>query len=694
MRKNYFILLAFLLLASVRAGAQAWEWAKKVNNAQNLRIVSDGADHIYVSGVFIKSCNIPGASLSAADSAVFIAKYSDSGQLLWHKEIEALQLDLNALQFHNDEIWIGGWFKGILHAGQQFLSSGGTDIFIARINSDGDYTFIKTDGGPDNELLMTMTVYDSYLLCGGSYTGTTHLGDHILTSLGHDAKRNAFFAKYSLDGTVRWAKAIRAMDNNSWGGLKYVKSDPSGSIYVLGNLEGRMNLGGADTSFGYCEPLIKYDAEGNLDRVFFCSGGYAQWVSGMEFDEEGNIYIVKSVGGNHSWDGTRLTKYTSSGQVIWNKTVGGGNDYGPEGGCMPKAMALKNGRIYITGNYQGRITLPGNDILSDRGTFVFKYDLDGNLLMVRNTNGGDLSATGFIDADNSGNIYVAGAVANNSTCFGDVMFSGEEPFFLVMAKLSNSMQESRPSIVLENEHYSGCTGGNVNISARIRNVTMIKWYLPGGYTPYSAEEYVFMANPWRKYDSAGVYSAYVVISNSMYRDSFAYHDLVTINSPEAPVINVMNGMLQCITQSDSVRAYSWYKNDLLISSGMELNAIWPSGKGDYQVRVEYINQCFAWSELYNYEPGRANNNIMANSNDLLVTPNPGNGDFDIHFPAELKSRSMQIRLLDISGRVIEKKLVECCQGRESFKVHGIAKGVYLLTVESDNIVLRQKVVVQ
>lgn len=179
----------------------------------------------------------------------------------------------------------------------------------------------------------------------------------------------------------------------------------------------------------------------------------------------------------------------------------------------------------------------------------------------------------------------------------------------------------------------------------------------------------------------------------MYRDSFAYHDVIHINSPEAPAISLSSGMLICTTREDSVRQYEWFMNKQGLSSETS-NTCQLMGPGEYTVRVRYANNCRAVSAPFVYTGALAANEQVTDNHTLLVVPNPGSGDFDIHLPTEMKSRQVQIVLMDFAGRVVEKKLVECGEGREPLQVRGIAKGVYFLVVDGAGMVLREKVVVQ
>ena len=147
---------------------------------------------------------------------------------------------------------------------------------------------------------------------------------------------------------------------------------------------------------------------GNLNEVF-------NKITNTAFDEEGNIYVYGTMGGNARLDGEMLmfssnsdvittsehsillAKFDTSGTMLWYKVIKCQGDYW----SIPKWMTVKNDRIYITGItgmwsdrnywlYYIDTLITKADVLSlppserkppykrSRWTFFSQLDLDGN----------------------------------------------------------------------------------------------------------------------------------------------------------------------------------------------------------------------------------------------------------------------------------------------------------------------------
>ncbi len=111
-----------------------------------------------------------------------------------------------------------------------------------------------------------------------------------------------------------------------------------------------------------------------------------------------------------------IVKYDSSGNVLWAKSAGGGND------DKGKGVAIDlSGNIIVTGSFRSD-TITFSYLLANAGNeniFIVKYDPSGNILWSKSAGG-----TGFYDAANSittdgdGNIIIAGDFGSNSIPFG------------------------------------------------------------------------------------------------------------------------------------------------------------------------------------------------------------------------------------------------------------------------------------
>ncbi|MES2619586.1 MAG: SBBP repeat-containing protein [Bacteroidota bacterium] len=134
----------------------------------------------------------------------------------------------------------------------------------------------------------------------------------------------------------------------------------------------------------------------------------------VTMDENGNAYVTGNIAGRADFSGTFyqgrglydvfIAKYDPQGNVVWVKTAGGTAD--DEG----KSIRYSKNFIYVTGYFKGSATFATTNLTSqgDADVFVAKYDLDGNLMWVRQASGAGKDYGSSIDVDLSGNVYVAG----------------------------------------------------------------------------------------------------------------------------------------------------------------------------------------------------------------------------------------------------------------------------------------------
>ena len=175
-----------------------------------------------------------------------------------------------------------------------------------------------------------------------------------------------------------------------------VAVDAQGNIVVIGCTR---CFGEGDEDFF----IMKYDSNGNNIWDKTAGGGSYDEGSGVAVDSDDNIIVTgvtKSFGAGLTdvW----TIKYDPDGNLIWNKTAGGGSYDGGSG----IAVDWDN-NIIVTG-WTSSFGLEGNDV------WTIKYDPDGNILWNKTLDQslGDVGRSVAVDSYN--NIVVAGV----TTSFG------------------------------------------------------------------------------------------------------------------------------------------------------------------------------------------------------------------------------------------------------------------------------------
>ncbi|MEP1906348.1 MAG: SBBP repeat-containing protein, partial [Nitratireductor sp.] len=259
-------------------------WAKNVGGTSSdtsYSIEVDSSGNSYVTGNFSGTADFdPGAGTanltSAGSSDVFIAKYDSDGALAWAKNVSGTSGDegYSISVDSSGNSYVTGFFQGTADfdpgAGTTDLTSaGGSDVFIAKYNSDGALVWAKNVGGTSYDQGQSISVDssgNSYVT--GYFQGTADFdpgaGTANLTSAGGS---DGFIAKYDSDGNFVSVVAQTPGGGSSGGGLTVTDQT---SEDVTGTATGRTLVNNTDdTATG---ALVSNTGNGNVVTATLPSG--------------------------------------------------------------------------------------------------------------------------------------------------------------------------------------------------------------------------------------------------------------------------------------------------------------------------------------------------------------------------------------------------------------------------------------
>ncbi len=190
---SMMILIALLPLSNSTTHAQAPEflWAVSAGGtfSSGYSIATDGLGNIFVTGHFIGMATFGDTTLtSAGGSDIFIAKYDGDGNFLWVEQAGGTDTDVGrAIAMDGSgNIVVTGNFNGIATFGSTTLTSdGGSDIFIAKYDGDGNLLWVDHAGGTTQDFGGGIATDGSgNIVVTGTFSGTAFFGDTTLTSAG------------------------------------------------------------------------------------------------------------------------------------------------------------------------------------------------------------------------------------------------------------------------------------------------------------------------------------------------------------------------------------------------------------------------------------------------------------------------------------------------------------------------------
>ncbi|MEP7237892.1 MAG: gliding motility-associated C-terminal domain-containing protein [Ferruginibacter sp.] len=379
--KGIFTTLLLLVLYSVTVLSQTvkldWANAMPGNSYDACKAIAlDNEGSVYATGYFSTTVDFDAGpnvfnlnSVNAEDA--FISKYDSSGKLIWAKGIGDFRYQAGfAITLDTAKnIYVTGIFFGTTDFDPgpgvtNLTSAGNEDIFVCKYDNNGNFIWAKRFGGPTNDFCNAIILDKSgNIFINGYFENTADFdpgtGTFNLTSAG---STDIFVCKLTNSGNLIWAKSI----------------------------------GGPLSDVAYD---IGLDDQNNV----YSTGFY--WAT-VDFDPGPATFNLSS---DALGDGYAL-KLNANGDFITAARMGGDSRVR----CISLKLDKAN-HIYITGHFDGSADFDpgtGTQLLTspvdDDDIFVAKYDLNFNLVWVKQIGGPSFQKVFDIDADAADNIYITG----------------------------------------------------------------------------------------------------------------------------------------------------------------------------------------------------------------------------------------------------------------------------------------------
>src|ERR1035437_94944 len=366
-------------------------------------IKTDVSGSILVTGYFYSqsiafgSTTLINANSTGLEDDIFIVKYDPSGNVLWAQRAGGVGSDAGygISTDSNKNILLTGEFRSsiIIFGNDTLTNSGGScmggchDIFIAKYDSYGNVLWAKRNGGiyDDDGSSISTDVNGNVLITGYFKSPQIILSsDTLINAVNTGNSYDMFIAKYSPSGNLLWAKRAGGTSNDmAWG----TTADNSGNVIVTGYFGsstitfGNDTLTNADNSGNTVDVfVVKYDTSGK-ELWAKRAGGISNDIAwAISTDTNGNVITtgdfestaivfgidtLKNAGGSDIF----VSKYSSSGNVIWGKSAGGTN-----GDIGYGIVADKNGSVLLTGYFSSPTIAFGSTVLTNT-TGSGYYDL-------------------------------------------------------------------------------------------------------------------------------------------------------------------------------------------------------------------------------------------------------------------------------------------------------------------------------
>jgi PKD repeat protein len=597
MKKILFTILATIFSYYIQA--QNFEWAKTMGGSGNddfsRSIAVDNSGNVYTTGYFNGIADFdPGIGTYnltwGGYHDIFISKLDNNGDFVWAKRIGGASTDMGysiAIDLSGN-VYTTGYFNGTVDfdpgAGTANLTSnGGSDIFISKLDSNGNYVWAKNMGSNSSDIGNSLAIDASgNVYSTGTFSGTADFdpgtGTFNLTSVGNV---DIFISKLDSNGNFVWAKNIGGTSED----IAYsVTIDASDNVYTTGHFSGTAdfdpNLGVANliSAGGYDIFVSKLDSNGNFvwaknmggnsndigysivtdiyNNVHF--SGYFQGTS--DFDPGLGVMNLTSAGGYDIF----ISKLDSNGNLLWVKSMGANSsDYG-----LSLTLDI-SGNVYTTGFYLGTVDFnPGVGVfnLTSQGSqdiFISKLDANGNFIWAKSMGGVSTDYGYAITLDASENIYTTGdfrGTADFDPGVGVFNLTGAGNVDIFVQKMSQCNISSGYSFVYNgNYSFTNTSSGNFNQS---------HWSFGDGNTSTSI-------NPNHTFSANGTFIVVLTVNDSVFNGNcFDYFiDTITVSGVVSPAQCAAGFVMYPDTSTGNITVVN-------SSTGSNLTYLWNFGDGN------------------------------------------------------------------------------------------------------------------
>lgn len=412
-------------------------------NDEGNSIFVDSAGYVYTTGSFEGTVDFFNLT-SPGTTGIFISKLDSSGNLVWAKGIGGNLYDDAGFGIYVDttgNVYTTGYFGGTVDfdpGGGSFplISEGSSDIFIIKLDRDGNFVWARAMGGNNADYGYGIFVDSSgNVYTAGYFQSTLNFNQDdvgpatvIATSLGVE---DIFISKLNSDGSFSWVKTIGGTGADMGYGISLYSN---GFIYTTGSFQGTVDFDGAG-------PAIPIDSVNNSRDIFLNKlslNGDVVWTKTMggnatdmgnsiAVDPVGNVYTTGSFQDTNvdfdpgtgtyflSSDGPAadifITKLNSNGDFVWAKGIGG-----PSSDIGYGISVNSFGTVFTTGFFADTVDFDpdgvGFNLTSNGGPdiFISKLDSNGNFGWAKGFGGNVVPGESgrSIFADSSGNVYTTG----------------------------------------------------------------------------------------------------------------------------------------------------------------------------------------------------------------------------------------------------------------------------------------------
>jgi len=303
-------------------------WVKTLVTNGNPEISVNDPNDVVIIGEFTGTVDFdpgPGTYNANTGSAliddIYVLKLDMNGNFVWMKQLHGnAQNTVGVAPVRMDpakNIYIAGTFTQTIDFDPgtnttNLTSAGLTDMFILKLDKDGNFVWVKQVGGTGDDGAAVMELDLTNNICiAGSFAGATDFdsgsGSYILTAPATNP--NTFILKLDINGNFIFARQFVSSDQHTF--VTSMALDWNNDIYLHGNYGGVLGSftdfdPGPGTFFLYNGSIFitKLNSAGNFQwaKPLISTGSFAIYISDIKTDILKNVYSLGSFYGTVDFD--------------------------------------------------------------------------------------------------------------------------------------------------------------------------------------------------------------------------------------------------------------------------------------------------------------------------------------------------------------------------------------------------------
>jgi hypothetical protein len=383
----------------------------QVDNASSISQTNEGGYIVAVASAS-NDGDVSGhhGAISYSNNDYWIVKLNATGAVTWQKSLGGTNDDYPASiqQTADNGYIISGKSKSL--DGDVTGNHGSYDYWVVKTDASGTIVWQKSLGGTaeDDGLAIQQTTDGGYIVCGQSVSNDGDVSGHNMPIFYPDA----WVVKLTGTGAITWQKCLGGSTADYGSDIKEI----AGSFALVGSYNSRGYYNAAD----YWLAKLDATGNTALQVTTGASGGDDYCYSSQQTADGGYIMVgdVASTNGDvtnaHGLYDWWVVKTSSTGAIQWKKSLGGsGNDY------AQSIKQTSDGGYIVAGetsSNDGDVT--GNHGLND--CWVVKLDPSGNITWQKTLGGtGSDFAEDIIQTTDGGYIMEGGTTSNDGDVSGN-----------------------------------------------------------------------------------------------------------------------------------------------------------------------------------------------------------------------------------------------------------------------------------